>query len=147
MYGLPADTPITADTRPLFGYTNPQQLSAVIQPGAKKFVQLQMYTESGPDGATELPAGTYDLYWGCSAVPVTDGAEQWGTLAPVGQTPTAEPSRLVLPGPVAAAPVTPAAPVEPVTPESSTTELCFDGLCLPPDVADAIGELWESYAP
>lgn len=142
MYGIPADTPITGDTKPAFGYTNPEQLSAVIQPGATKTVQLKVATETGLDGSTALPDGNYNLYWGCSEVPVNDGAEMWGTLAAVGQAPTAEPTPLVLPGPVAPTPEQP--PVETVEP---TPEACIGTVCLPPEVADIIFDLWETYAP
>lgn len=141
MYGIPADVPITGDTKPAFGYTNPEQLSAVIQPGATKTVPLKVATDTGLDGSTQLPDGSYDLYWGCSEVPVNDGAEMWGTLAAVGQAPTAEPSRLDLPGAVAASPELP--PAETVEP---TPEACLGTICLPPEVADVIAGLWATYA-
>lgn len=140
MYGIPADVPITGDTKPAFGYTNPEQLSAVIQPGATKTVQLRAATETGLDGSTQLPDGSYDLYWGCSEVPVNDSAEMWGTLAAVGQAPTAEPSRLDLPGAVATTPEL--APSETVEP---TPEACLGTVCLPPEVADVIAALWATY--
>lgn len=142
LYGLPADSAVTADTKPVFGYTNPETLSAVIQPGATKTVPLKLFTETGPDGSATLPDGTYDLFWGCSEVPLGEGAEQWGTPTPVGPNATAEPSRLVLPG---TAPST-APTVEPVAPVEPPAQTCFGEICLPPEVVDLVGELWETYA-
>lgn len=91
LYGLPADSAVTADTKPVFGYTNPETLSAVIQPGATKTVPLKLFTETGPDGSATLPDGTYDLFWGCSEVP-RRGRRTVGNPTPVGPNATAEPS-------------------------------------------------------
>ncbi|WP_238418595.1 hypothetical protein [Gordonia sp. 'Campus'] len=135
LFALPAGSVADSDSRPPFGYVNPVDPRALITPGGTRTVALEVFTDEGPSGATALPDGAFDLYWGCTTVPGADGAEQWGTLGPTGKPSTAATTRLVLPAEAGTL----------IAPTPMPPGPCPDASCLPPDAADIVDDLWGEY--
>ncbi len=141
IFGVKANTSPAA-SGVVFGYQTPEELGALISPGASKNVPMRATAGTPPTltGSTTIPDGTYDIYWGCATITLPPGSAReqfWGTNPPLtNMTPTAAPIRVSVPGagPTAPAPESeaPARPTVPGFPNIDIPEqICAPWACYP----------------